>query len=410
MFKKIFIPFIIFIIASIFFNILGSINIIRINYNDNITQNDGIIESMPKFVVTYDRIEFYQEMNRYNRPVTLFKKIENEEETFPVKSDIKADIKSAQLKNKLKYINSYSIQYKSQYNIYPAQENIKKIKLIYKLPAKKTVIDDFKIYINNNDLKEIKIDSDNNEIISNIQFRQGEINNIEISYIAKGSSFWKYYIGKNINQLIEFNLELTTNFKKIIFPEDCISTAINNEIKNSTKLRWNYNNLLLGYNIGIEMPHLINPGKSASLMSFSGIICLLLFFIFLFFSLIYNNKEFSIYEYFFLTLSFFIFYLTFSFTIQYLNNYLSLIIALIVSLSISGFYISNKNGIGFTILYILIPQFVYTCLISFSLFYKGLFGLSLTIVIIATTVIIMIMNIKSIKIKQINHENSEKTF
>ena len=55
-------------------------------------------------------------------------------------------------KRSLKWLPIYAVKYKSLYFINPEQQNIKKIKLIYQLPSKKNVFDDFNIVINNNEI------------------------------------------------------------------------------------------------------------------------------------------------------------------------------------------------------------------------------------------------------------------
>ena len=272
-------------------------------------------------------------------------------------------------------------------------------KLIYKLPSKKTVFNDFKIIINNNELEKINIDNKTGKIISNIQFKEGDFNKIQISYTAKGLEYWKYTFGENIKKIIDFNLEISTDLKKIIFPKDCLPVIQKIESENNIKLRWNYKNLLLGYNLGIMMPQKINPGKLAMQLSFSGPIVFLLFLIFLFFILSYDNKEFIIIDYFFIALSFIIFHITFSFTVKYLDIYFSLILALIISLLISGFYMRFINGIKFTIINILIPQSFYLIMLFFSFIFKEFTGLIISASFIITILISVIINIKSPKTK-----------
>lgn len=396
--KRILIMSMTLIITTIILLILGYINLLQTKNNDNnFILNDPIIESQPEFNITYDEYQIYQDVDRYNRIINLYKKVEKEAEIIPIKTDIKVDIWQENKKNNLNRIPVYAINYKSQYLINPEQQNIKKIRLTYRLPSKKTVFDNFKIIVNNNELKNFNLNDKTGEIISDIQFDEGDFNKIQISYTARGSEYWKYNFGENIKKIIDFNLDITTNFKKIVFPGDCLPAIQKTGSKNSTNLRWNYKNLLIGNKLGITIPQKYNPYKLAALLSFSGPIGLLFFLLLLYFILNYDNKEFITTDYFFISLSFISFYIIFSFTIKYLDIYTSLITSLIISLIISGIYMYFINGIKFTILNILIPQFFCLITLFFSFIFKEFTGLIISISFIITIFISMIINIKSTK-------------
>ncbi len=386
-----------FIITAILLISFGYINLFQIKKNNNnLYLPDPITESQPKFHVTYDEFEIHQEIDRYNRIINLYKKIEKETDIIPIKSDIKADIKLDQTNNNFKWYSVYAVHYKSVYLINPVQSNVKKITFTYKLPAKKTVFDDFKITVNNNELKDYTIKNDTGEIINDIQFREGDINKIEISYTARGLEYWKYTFRENIKKIIDFDLEITTDFKKIIFPNDCIPTNQKSKLDNNLKLRWNYKDLLLGYNLGVIIPKKINTVQFYKL-SFIAVLGLFLFFIFLFFTLKTNNKELQKIDCFFIASSFIISYIILLISVQYISIYLSLFIASMFSFSISGLYMYYKNGIKFTILNILLPQFFYLILIIMSLVFEKYTDITITIFLIITIFTSMILNFKSIK-------------
>ena len=397
--KRIFIMFITFIITTTVLLTLGYVNLLRVKNDNNISLYEPIIESQPKFHITYDEYQIYQEVDRFNRIINLYKKVEKEAEIIPIKSDIKAEIWQDNIKSKIKWLPLYAVQYKSLYYINPEQVNIKNIKLIYKLPAIKTIFDDFKIIINNDELKNFIIDDKTGKIISDIQLKEGDFNKIQISYTARGFKYWKYSFEEYIHKVIDFNLEITTNFKKIIFPGDCLLTIQKTESGNNIKLRWNFKNILLSNNLGIMIPQKNSPNKLAMQLAFFGPIGLLLFLILLFFVLTYDNKEFISIDYFFIALAFISFNIIFSFTVNYLDIYLSLIIALLISLLLTGFYMYFINGIKFTILFILLPQSFYLIILPFSFLFKELTGLILSISFVITIFVVMFINIKSTKIQ-----------
>ncbi|MCK4799310.1 MAG: inner membrane CreD family protein [Spirochaetes bacterium] len=400
MVKRIIVLVIIFVCTSIIWIILGSVNLLRTSQASNKLSKqvetlwgDCLIEKQPEFYMVWEIEESYQEKDQYNRIRIITKKKEKKEPIIPEKSDIKCDINLEYRKRGLKWFSVYTCLYKAFYMIKPSKINIEKIRILYNFPSQKSIFDDFKLIINEEEIKNLNFTKgeygNSTEIINDIPYNQQENFKIEISYVSRGLNFWKYSFGNSVNQIKDFNLDVKTNFKKIDYAQDCISPTAKTKLKNGWKLTWKYSNLLSGYNLGIKMPQKLNPGEIASRISFFAPISLLFFFIFLFFITIIMNKQLHPMHYFFLAASFLSFHLFFSYTVDHFNIYLCFIMASIISVFLVAFYLSIIHGIKFTIFFASIPQFIYLVIFTFSHFFEGYTGLTVTLASIATLFILM---------------------
>ncbi len=98
-------------------------------------------------------------------------------------------------------------------------------------------------------------------------------------------------------------------------------------------------------------------------------------------------------NYFFLAAGFFAFQLLFSYLVDLLPLNVSFIIASVVSLSLIGCYIGSVAGKK--LLIIALPaQFAYLVLFSYSFFFDGLSGITITIGAIVTLALLMIYTAK----------------
>ena len=195
-------------------------------------------------------------------------------------------------------------------------------------------------------------------------------------------------------QVKNFKLTMKTNFIDIDFPDNSISPTKKDKNPDGWLLTWKYSNLLSGFTIGLKMPEKLNPGELSTKISFFAPISLLFFFTFLFFITAIKNIKLHPMHYFFLGASFFSFHLLFAYTSDRIDVYPAFALASIISLFLVISYLRIVTGIRFTILYASTAQFVYLILFTFSHFFKGFTGLTITIASIITLYILMQLTAK----------------
>jgi hypothetical protein len=405
--KRIIAILLIFISVTIIWFILGGVNLYRTtNVQSSLSKKvetlwgDTLIEKEPKFYMVSDKPETYEEKDDKNRVNIITKTREFEDPIYPVKSDVKAKIDLGYRNKGLKWFSTYNLNYKAVYYVKSSKNDIKKLRFYYSFPSKNSVFDDFKLQVNDKDVANLDFASNkenqadynyqqNSSIVNNVPVNGDEVIKVQISYVTRGLDFWKYSFGKDVNQIKDFNLEITTNFKDIDFPDDCISSVIKEKQGEGYFLRWNYTNLLSGYSFGVKMPQKINPGEMATKITFFAPISLLFFFAFLFFISNIKKRNLHPMHYFFLAASFFSFHLFFSYTIDHFNIFVSFSLASVISLFLVGFYMNLIYGYKFTLYFVLIPQFIYLVIFTFSFFFEGFTGLTVTIASIITLFVLM---------------------
>ena len=94
-------------------------------------------------------------------------------------------------------------------------------------------------------------------------------------------------------------------------------------------------------------------------------------------------------NYFFICAAFFAFHLLFAYLIDHFSVNLSFIVAGIVSLVLVVNYLHLFTSWRTAILYGAIPQLIYLVFFSYSFFFKGFTGLTITIVAVITLAFLM---------------------
>ncbi|BDS08953.1 hypothetical protein NT6N_39930 [Oceaniferula spumae] len=221
----------------------------------------------------------------------------------------------------------------------------------------------------------------------------GEVQ-LKIAYQSRGIDRWIYRLG-DIDRISNFQLEMETSFAEIDFP-DGASSPTDREFDaatNTWKLQWNYPDVIHPQEIGMDMPKVLNPGPIAARMSFFAPVSLLFFFAVLLILGAVKGLNLHPMNYFFLAAGFFSFQILFAYLVDLLPLHYSFIIASLVSLVLVGCYVRAVAGMA--LLKIALPaQFAYLVLFSYSFFFDGLSGLTITIGAIATLALLMIYTAK----------------
>jgi len=222
----------------------------------------------------------------------------------------------------------------------------------------------------------------------------GEEVQLNVAYQNRGIDLWSYQLG-DIDRVSNFNLTMETDFTEIGFPEGSGSPTERDldPQTNNWLLHWHYPDVINPQQIGMEMPKVLNPGPIAARMSYFAPVSLLFFFAVLLILGAVKGINLHPMNYFFLAAGFFAFQLLFSYLVDLLSLHVSFIIASVVSLSLIGCYVASVAGKK--LLMIALPaQFAYLVLFSYSFFFDGLSGITITIGAIVTLALLMIYTAK----------------
>jgi inner membrane protein involved in colicin E2 resistance len=290
-------------------------------------------------------------------------------------------------KKGLLWYSTYRVEFAAAYQIENESDSARDYDFTYRFPNNSGIYDNFNLIIDGKEIDEIK--PIGGKIIEKINLQPGEQKAVKISYVTQGMDKWWYIFSQYVSQIRNFDMTIYTNFEDIDFPENSISPTSKSREDDGWKLQWQYDNLISGIQIGLKMPHKLNPGPFASRVSFFAPVSLFLFMFLLF--IITTIKEIKIHpmNYFFIAAAFFSFHLLLAYLADQVDIRLAFAISAVVSIFLVVSYMRLVVGTKMALLEVGISQFVYLVLFSYAFFLKGITGLSITILCIITLFVVM---------------------
>lgn len=311
----------------------------------------------------------------------------SEYEILPEKSDIKVKVNLDQRKKGLIWYSTYGVSFNSLYSIKNTTTSKRTFLIDFYFPSTDAIYDNFHFSAGGKEIGKIK--AVNGVASAELIMEPGEEKSFEVGYDSQGMDRWHYGFGDNVSQVKNFNMEVTTNFKDIDFPERTISPTVKEATDHGWRLVWKYKNLISGFRIGLQMPQKINPGQLASQISFFAPVSLLFFFFIIFVLSVIKQINLHPMNYFFLAGAFFSFHLLFSYLVDHIDINLAFIIASITSVGLVVSYLRLVVGNRFAFVEAGLAQIIYLVLFSYAHFFKGFTGLTITIGSILTLFVIM---------------------
>jgi len=213
---------------------------------------------------------------------------------------------------------------------------------------------------------------------------------LKVTYSSRGTNSWTYAFPDS-SRVRQFDLKMTTNFPEINFPTGTGSPTSRDDATRT--YNWNYTDVLSAANIGMDMPKVLNAGPVAARISFFSPVSLVFFFAVLIIVGMLRGSNLHPMNYFFLAAGCFAFQLLFTYLVDLLDIHVSFAIAAAVSLVLVSGYVGAVAGKG--MFFVAAPaQFAYMVLFSYSFFFDGLTGLTITIGAVITLALLMILTAK----------------
>ncbi|MEM1223932.1 MAG: inner membrane CreD family protein [Verrucomicrobiota bacterium] len=214
---------------------------------------------------------------------------------------------------------------------------------------------------------------------------------LRVAYHVRGLDRWDYDFG-DASRVQDFQLRMETNFNEIDFPR--ASPTQRDGGQDGWTLLWDYPDVIGAQSIGMEMPKVLNAGPVASRISFFAPVSLLFFFAVLFILGAVSGINLHPMNFFFLAAGCFAFQLLFAYTVDMFPITVCFVLSALVSVLLVCGYLHAVAGWRLT--KIALPaQFAYMVLFSYSFFFDGLSGLTITIGAILTLAILMVATAKT---------------
>lgn len=302
-------------------------------------------------------------------------------------SDIAVNLKLQYRKKGLLWYSVYQVGFQGKYRIVNNAKEKRKITFIYKFPARGCIYDNFNFSIDGSKVQEIQPVS--GRISTALDFKPNEAKTVEVSYDSQGMDEWWYVFGDDVAHIKNFKLTLLTDFDKIDFPEGGISPVIREKYGQGWRLVWQYKDLLSDIQIGMLMPHKLNPGPFVSKITSFAPVALFLFLFLMFIITVIRKVNIHPMNYFFISAAFFSFHLLMAYLADHVDINLAFLISSIVSIFLVVSYMRLVAGWRFSFIETGLSQFVYLVLFSYAFFFEGYTGLAITICCIITLFVVM---------------------
>jgi len=305
-------------------------------------------------------------------------------------SDVQVGLDVDHRKKGLLWFATYAVDFGAQYVVVNPIDRPVAIQMAFPFPSQDAVYDNMKVVAAGRD--DLDIATESGQMVARFTLPAGATQRVDFGYRSRGMDRWSYRFGNDVKIVEDFRLAMTTDFDEIDFPAGTISPDNKARVSDGPgwKLVWDKESLVSGLEIGMEMPHRINPGPLAQAMSLHAPVSLFFFFFVIFILQVLKDIRIHPMNYFFIAAAFFAFNLLFSYLVDHLDIFLSFGIASAVSIALVVLYLRLVVGSRFALVEAGISQLVYQVLFSLAHFWEGYTGLTVTVGAILTLAIVMI--------------------
>ncbi|MEO7318288.1 MAG: hypothetical protein ABIZ56_04810, partial [Chthoniobacteraceae bacterium] len=292
----------------------------------------------------------------------------------PEKSDIAVKLTYDPKQKGLLWYRTYKVAFTGEYLVKNPTPIPQTIYVEFKFPAADTRYDSFSLKFGE---KLSDKTPENGVLRESLLLAPGAETPLSVTYASTGINQWTYSL-KDAKRVKNLSLAMTTNFREINIPAGAESPTSRTISGDAATLRWNYSDVIGANAIAMDMPAVTNPGYVAGRMTFFAPVSLLFFFAVLVIVSIRERTGLHPMNYFFLAAGCFAFQLLFAYLVDLAPLTLSFLIAAAVSLALVNGYLWRATNAKFATISTL-AQFAYMVLFSYSFFFDGLTGITITV-------------------------------
>jgi len=290
-------------------------------------------------------------------------------------------------KKGLIWFPAYTCAFDGVYTITNTEQVAQKVRVRLDFPAKGGTYDAFTATINGAPLA---APVDTGEGVGEIiELGPGQSADFRVAYKTRGMREWRYRMDPNVGRVQKLGLAVTTDFRKVDFPDGCLSPMRSEKSDQGMRLYWEATDLITAQDIGVIIPEKLNPGPLTSRITFFAPVCLIFFFVLTgTISLIYKVNIHPM-HYLFVAAGFFAFHLLLVYMVDLIPIHAAFVIAAAVSVALVTSYLSAALRGRFPWRVAAAGQLFFLVLFSYSFFLKGMTGLTVSIGSVVTLAVLM---------------------
>jgi inner membrane protein involved in colicin E2 resistance len=290
----------------------------------------------------------------------------------------------------LLWFSTYRVAFEGEYTFRNQNGEEKAFTVRLPLPAKQAVYDGVEISM---DGQALPLDFGGSEVTARGRVGANATSLVKTAYRSQGLDSWSYkFSGSDeVARIKDFHLLARTDFGGFDFPENSLSPTEKQKTQNGWDLKWDYQNLVSGFNIALKMPQRLQPGPLAGRISYFAPVSLFFFFFLIFVFSTLRGIDLHPMNYFFLAGAFFAFHLLLAYLCDHISIHAAFAISSAVSILLVVSYLRLVVNFRFAWREAGIAQFIYLVLFSYAFFFEGFTGLAVTIGAIVTLFVVMQM-------------------
>lgn len=311
----------------------------------------------------------------------------------PAKSDVRVQLAYQPVKMGLLWHRTYGVTFEGHYTFTNTTAITQTLDIDVELPSGNTLLDKINFTLGAGEKTRRSVAAPEQGVITDsVQLTPGESIPVTVSYECRGMDTWRYAFA-DASRIRDFTLTMNTNFTDVNYIISSPTEPNRKRVGDGLELVWKYEDAISAPGIGMEMPRELNAGPVAAQISFYAPLSLLLFFGVIIITVLSRGISLHPVNYFFLAAGFFAFPLLFSYMLDVVPVHLSFVIAAGTSLLLVCGYLRAAAG-TFLFRVAVVAQSAYMVLFSYSFFFKGLTGLTLTVGGIVTLGVLMALTAK----------------
>lgn len=303
-------------------------------------------------------------------------------------SDVDVSLSLDHRRKGLLWYDTYGVRLRATYRATNASATPQLIRAHLTFPSAQVQFDNFAFRINGQAGPQADDQSKGATIETNVP-AGGEIV-VELADDSRGLDTWTYAFGPSgVAEVRNFRLTMRTDFGGFDFPAGSMSPSSNREVAGGWELGWQFNSLLTGRNIGVDLPNRLNPGPLTARITYFAPVSLLFFVTVMVILGVLQSESLHPMHYAFLSAAFFAFHLLLAYLVDHLSMLSSFAAASATSVVLVTSYLRGVAGTRFAIARAGVAQLVFLILFSYAFFFEGYTGLTVTIGAIVTLFVLM---------------------
>jgi len=305
-------------------------------------------------------------------------------------SEIRADFHIDYRQKGLLWFSAYRVGFSGAYKMRNPTDREQNFTITLPLPAQQAVYDNVEISL---DGVKLPLEFAGSSVVAHGNVSAEAAGQVQAAYRSQGLDNWSYRFSNDnqVGRAKDFHLLVTTDFSGFDFPENSLSPTEKSNTGKGWELKWDYQNLVSGFNIALKMPQKLQPGPLAGRISYFAPVSLFFFFFLVFILSTLRGIDLHPMNYFFLACAFFAFHLLLAYLCDHLSIHASFLVSSAVSILLVVSYLRLVVSPRFAVVDAGLSQLIYLVLFSYAFFFEGYTGLAITIGAIVTLFVVMQM-------------------